>query len=212
MNDNDNRKWLYETLKSSGYNMGSYDEFNNAMDNDENTRRWCYDQAVGKGINMGSYDEYTSAMRGVQQPTPAAPTAAQQPAGGAIGSVQRAVKNIRAAVPQRDMEMNKEKKPRTATAAGGNAPGVAGKVLSTAKSITNQKPSFEDAVAEMRKRTAAADAQMSTNPITGDHMGEINPLTYSHAANMSENEEAMAKAQAAERMMREEEHHQRNGQ
>lgn len=67
MNDNDNRKWLYETLKTNGYNMGSYDEFNNAMDNDEVTRRWCYDQAASKGINMGSYDEYTKAMVKVQQ-------------------------------------------------------------------------------------------------------------------------------------------------
>lgn len=218
----DNVKALYNELKNT-YELGSEEDFIKYLSDDKNREALrkeleseydvgdiaSFSNYLGFGTGQAAYEQYMAQRNG--QSAPAAPTAAQQqPAGGAIGSVQRAVENIRAAVPQRDMAMNKEKNPLTATAAGGNAPGVVGKVLSTAKSITNQKPSFDDAVAEMRKRTAAADAQMPTNPITGDHMGEINPLTYNHAANMSENEEAMSKAQAAERMMREEEHHQRN--
>lgn len=55
--NNEDIKWLYDKLKSKGYNIGSEDEFTNSLANEED-RQWYYDKATGMGLNMGSIDDF----------------------------------------------------------------------------------------------------------------------------------------------------------
>lgn len=83
MTDNDNRRWLYEQMQKNGYNAGTYEEFDSAM-NDKANRDWVYQQFSGLGYNMGSTEEFEKAMMGdarQQQATkPSQPPAATTPA------------------------------------------------------------------------------------------------------------------------------------
>lgn len=55
----EDKKWLYRKLKSKGYGIGSYDEFNQSLANDED-RKWYYDKAVKMKLDVGTYDDFNS--------------------------------------------------------------------------------------------------------------------------------------------------------
>ena len=57
----DNRKWLYEQLTGLGYNLGSYEDYDQAM-NDRTNQDWAYDAAKSRGINMGDRNSYYQAI------------------------------------------------------------------------------------------------------------------------------------------------------
>lgn len=72
----DNRKWLYDKLSEKGVNVGTYDQFDKALE-DEANLKWVYDKAGEKGLNVGGYDVFTKAMRSA--PAASAPSAPGQP-------------------------------------------------------------------------------------------------------------------------------------
>lgn len=52
--DNESTKWLYEQLKSKGYNVGKDQaEFDNLMRNNKASREWAYKTAMSAGLNVG---------------------------------------------------------------------------------------------------------------------------------------------------------------
>ena len=52
--DNESTKWLYEQLKSKGYNVGKDQaEFDNLMRNNKASREWAYKTATSAGMNVG---------------------------------------------------------------------------------------------------------------------------------------------------------------
>lgn len=57
MQDNETRAWLYNNMKSLGYDLGSYEEFDAHADEEE-TRKWLYDNGSRSGLNLGSYEEF----------------------------------------------------------------------------------------------------------------------------------------------------------
>lgn len=61
MDNNDSRKWLYESLKGKGYDLGSYDEFDSHAD-EANTRKWLYETARKSGFDMGSYEDFDKGI------------------------------------------------------------------------------------------------------------------------------------------------------
>lgn len=44
-------------MKSLGYDLGSYEEFDAHADEEE-TRKWLYDNGSRSGLNLGSYEEF----------------------------------------------------------------------------------------------------------------------------------------------------------
>ena len=61
MQDNETKKWLYDSMKSKGYDLGSYEEFDSHAD-EEDTRKWLYDNGVKSGLELGSYEEFDAGM------------------------------------------------------------------------------------------------------------------------------------------------------
>lgn len=61
MDNNDSRKWLYESLKGKGYDLGSYDEFDSHAD-EADTRKWLYETARESGFDMGSYEDFDKGI------------------------------------------------------------------------------------------------------------------------------------------------------
>lgn len=61
MDNNDSRKWLYESLKGKGYDLGSYDEFDSHAD-EADTRKWLYETARKSGFDMGSYEDFDKGI------------------------------------------------------------------------------------------------------------------------------------------------------
>ena len=57
----EDRKWLYDTMKSKGINTGSYDDFKQCLDNDED-RQWYYDKGKELGLNLGSKEDFDGMM------------------------------------------------------------------------------------------------------------------------------------------------------
>lgn len=57
----DNRKWIYDSLKGKGVDLGSYEDYDKALDSDD-SRKWVYDSAKKSGIDMGSYDDFSNAI------------------------------------------------------------------------------------------------------------------------------------------------------
>lgn len=57
MQNNETRGWLYNNMKSLGYDLGSYEEFDAHADEEE-TRKWLYDNGSRSGLNLGSYEEF----------------------------------------------------------------------------------------------------------------------------------------------------------
>lgn len=76
--DNESTKWLYEQLKSKGYNVGKDQaEFDNLMRNNKASREWAYKTATSAGLNVGKdQSEFDNLVAPRQQAS--APT--QEPA------------------------------------------------------------------------------------------------------------------------------------
>ena len=60
---NNNRKWLYDSLTGRGVNLGTYEQFDTAINDDKNLK-WTYDTARSNGFDVGDYDSFVGAMRG----------------------------------------------------------------------------------------------------------------------------------------------------
>ena len=76
--DNESTKWLYEQLKSKGYNVGKDQaEFDNLMRNNKASREWAYKTATSAGLNVGKdQSEFDNLVAPRQQ----APEPTQEPA------------------------------------------------------------------------------------------------------------------------------------
>lgn len=59
---NKNRVWLYSKMIENGINAGSYDEFNNSLDNIEEDREWYYQTSKRIGLSVGNRDEFDSII------------------------------------------------------------------------------------------------------------------------------------------------------
>lgn len=57
----DSKKWLYDNLSKSGYDLGNYNEYNSNL-SDEDTQKWLYDSAIKTGLDVGSFEEFTTGM------------------------------------------------------------------------------------------------------------------------------------------------------
>ena len=73
--DNESTKWLYEQLKSKGYNVGKDQaEFDNLMRNNKASREWAYKTAMSAGLNVGKdqseFDNLVSPRQQASAPTP----------------------------------------------------------------------------------------------------------------------------------------------
>lgn len=71
----EDRQWLYDTMKSKGIDTGSYDDFKSSLDNDED-RQWYYDKGKELGLDLGTKQEFEDMM----WERPAQPQAAAAPA------------------------------------------------------------------------------------------------------------------------------------
>ena len=69
-NPNDNRKWLYDKLTEKGVKMGTYEQFDKAID-DENNLKWVYDKASSQGLKVGDYNQFSGALKRVAAEAPA---------------------------------------------------------------------------------------------------------------------------------------------
>lgn len=73
--DNESTKWLYEQLKSKGYNVGKDQaEFDNLMRNNKASREWAYKTAMSAGLNVGKdqseFDNLVAPRQQASAPTP----------------------------------------------------------------------------------------------------------------------------------------------
>ena len=73
--DNKSTKWLYEQLKSKGYNVGKDQaEFDNLMRNNKASREWAYKTATSAGLNVGKdqseFDNLVAPRQQASAPTP----------------------------------------------------------------------------------------------------------------------------------------------
>jgi hypothetical protein len=75
--DNNTKKWLYDTLRKGGVDMGSYSDYDKAIGN-EDTKKWAYNTAKDMGIDMGSYDDFDRAITDKAPSTPASAQPATQ--------------------------------------------------------------------------------------------------------------------------------------
>lgn len=60
---NENRKWLYVKMQENGVNTGSYEDFNNSLDNIAEDRDWYYQKSIRIGLNVGSRENFDSLMK-----------------------------------------------------------------------------------------------------------------------------------------------------
>lgn len=72
--DNESTKWLYEQLKSKGYNVGKDQaEFDNLMRNNKASREWAYKTATSAGLNVGKdqaeFDNLVAPRQQASAPT-----------------------------------------------------------------------------------------------------------------------------------------------
>lgn len=77
---NESTAWLYEQLKSKGYNVGkNVAEFDSLMRTNADSRQWAYDTATNSGLNVGKdIEEFSSLVGGGT--TASASTANTEPA------------------------------------------------------------------------------------------------------------------------------------
>lgn len=73
----EDRQWLYDTMKSKGIDTGSYDDFKSSLDNDED-RQWYYDKGKELGLDLGTKQEFDDMMW--ERKTPAQTQAPAAPA------------------------------------------------------------------------------------------------------------------------------------
>lgn len=81
--NDDDRKWLYEQMKSAGVDTGTYDDFKKSLNNQED-RDWYYQKSRSLGLDVGSANDFAGMM---VEPQQAAPTQEkpQQPASSTHG-------------------------------------------------------------------------------------------------------------------------------
>ena len=79
MTNNDDKKWLYDKFSKQGLNIGSYEDFENSLNNEED-RRWYHSKAQGMGLNVGDYDSFNNLFGVPQQPAEPQQGQPQQPA------------------------------------------------------------------------------------------------------------------------------------
>jgi len=65
----DNKKWIYDSLKGKGVDLGSYDDYTKALGS-EDSRKWVYDTAKNSGVDLGTYDDYNKAIGVASNPAP----------------------------------------------------------------------------------------------------------------------------------------------
>ncbi|MBR3444841.1 MAG: hypothetical protein IKH14_03095 [Prevotella sp.] len=61
MRNDDDRKWLYDTMQSKGVDTGNYDEFCKSLNNKED-RDWYYQKSLEFGLNVGTDKDFTDMM------------------------------------------------------------------------------------------------------------------------------------------------------
>ena len=71
----EDRQWLYDTMKSKGIDTGSYDDFKTSLNNDED-RQWYYDKGKELGLDLGTKKDFDDMMW--ERPAAQAPVAPQQ--------------------------------------------------------------------------------------------------------------------------------------
>ena len=109
-NPNDNRKWLYDKLTAKGVKMGTYEQFDKAID-DENNLKWVYDKANSQGLKVGDYDQFSGAMKRVAAETPAT---AEKPATEIVQPSETATQAATEAPATEKVEEKPATKPATA--------------------------------------------------------------------------------------------------
>ena len=57
----DDRKWLYDTMSRNGVDTGSYEEFTESLNNKED-RDWYYNKSLSLGLNVGSAEDFDGMM------------------------------------------------------------------------------------------------------------------------------------------------------
>ena len=93
MYNEEDRKWLYDKMKSSGIDTGNYDDFKNSLNNDED-REWYYNKSIELGLDVGSPKDFDDMML-EKKPAPAKPQEQKgtTPASPAEPTQQRRVVN-----------------------------------------------------------------------------------------------------------------------
>ena len=81
MYNEEDRKWLYEQMKQSGVDTGSYDDFKQSLNNQED-REWYYNKSKELNLDVGSQQDFDDMMvepvaQHPQQPASPAPTPMQ---------------------------------------------------------------------------------------------------------------------------------------
>ena len=57
-----NRAWLYEKMQENGINTGSFEDFNNSLDNIQEDREWYYRKSKSFGLDVGSYETFNRML------------------------------------------------------------------------------------------------------------------------------------------------------
>lgn len=93
--NNESRKWLYDNLRSNGFNVGStYDEFSKLLDTNKDARQWCYDTARGAGLNVGKdFNEFSTVIGSDSEPSKKK-QGSWTPTAEDIGSFAQTIKNV----------------------------------------------------------------------------------------------------------------------
>ena len=116
-NPNDNRKWLYDKLTEKGVNIGTYDQFDKAID-DENNLKWVYDKANSKGLKVGDYNQFSGALK---RAAAEAPATAEKP----VTETVQPDKTATQAVQETPVAEKVEEKPATRPATTAKKPTLA---------------------------------------------------------------------------------------
>ena len=155
--NDDDRKWLYQQMKSHGVDTGSYTDFTKSLENKDD-RDWYYQKSRDLGLNVGSTKDFYGMM---VQPTEAAPkpTTSKPKATAQVDTqVNAQVKPINAAPA-------KQEKQKLTTAEMVGLQMQAGGILQHAK---KSQQDFSTRMENMRKgNTLGAANDMKMSPATG---------------------------------------------
>lgn len=84
MFDERDRKYFYDEFKNNGYEVGSYDDFKNDLNNKED-RDWYYNEAKNMGYDVGTQSDFDKM---VMEPSTSASSDSKQVAASAEGKQQ----------------------------------------------------------------------------------------------------------------------------
>jgi len=59
---NENVQWLYDNLKGKGIELGTPEQFNDALNSDKETQDWAYKTATNHGLQLGTPEQFLSGM------------------------------------------------------------------------------------------------------------------------------------------------------